>query len=407
MTKATVVIGFAEALAAPEVSWSLVDHGFKVIAFGRRGRRTALRHSRLVEVFDVTPPESDVAQTEKDLKELIASVRRESSKAPVAVMPLDDGALWLCGRNGVCDEALLVGPQGAALDLALDKRKQIELAIKAGFSVPAFRFLNCAEDVSNDDINFPMPAVFKPAQAAERREGVLLRGRGWTCGDRGELQSALSHWRGVGPMILQEFVPGIGEGVFGLATARGVLAWTGHRRVRMMNPSGSGSSACMAVSHIEKECKTSAERFIAASGWRGLFMIEMLRDEAGKLWFMEFNGRAWGSMALARRLGFEYPAWAVQMALDPHALPEIPPPSQATPLCRHLGREILHLFFLARGSQSKAMNHWPSMWTAVSQVCRIGSNDRWYNWRCNDPSVFISDCFGTLWTQLVRTKTRR
>ena len=28
-----VAIGFAEALSAPEVTWSLVDAGFKVIAF--------------------------------------------------------------------------------------------------------------------------------------------------------------------------------------------------------------------------------------------------------------------------------------------------------------------------------------------------------------------------------------
>ena len=28
-----VAIGFAEALSAPEVTWSLVDDGFKVIAF--------------------------------------------------------------------------------------------------------------------------------------------------------------------------------------------------------------------------------------------------------------------------------------------------------------------------------------------------------------------------------------
>ena len=38
-----VTIGFAEALSAPEVTWSLVDAGFKVIAFSRRGRRGALR----------------------------------------------------------------------------------------------------------------------------------------------------------------------------------------------------------------------------------------------------------------------------------------------------------------------------------------------------------------------------
>jgi hypothetical protein len=401
MSKAIVIIGFAEALSAPEVAWSLVDRGFEVVALARRGSRAALRHSRLVRVFEVTPPETDLARTEKDLKDAITSFC-ESSNIPVVVMPLDDYALWLFGRSDVRHEALLVGPEGEALDLALDKRKQVQLAQSAGFSVPPYRLLERSEDISKMEITFPL--VFKPALAAAQSAGTLSRGHSWVCGDWDELNSAIKLWAGQGPMILQQFVPGVGEGIFGLATARGVLAWSGHRRLRMMNPQGSGSSACMAVPHIDERCKASAERFLETSGWRGLFMIEMLRDDFGNLWFIEFNGRAWGSMALARRLGFEYPAWAVQMALNPDAILEMPQPTGAATICRHLAREILHVLFVFRGSHSKALKRWPSIWTALSQVCRIGRHDRWYNWRDNDPKVFLSDSFGSLWSQIVRTK---
>ena len=31
----TVLVGFAEATSAPEVVWSLVGHGYKVLAFQR------------------------------------------------------------------------------------------------------------------------------------------------------------------------------------------------------------------------------------------------------------------------------------------------------------------------------------------------------------------------------------
>jgi hypothetical protein len=48
-----VAIGFAEALSAPEVIWSLVDAGFKVIAFSRKGRRAALRQSHHVAIFEL------------------------------------------------------------------------------------------------------------------------------------------------------------------------------------------------------------------------------------------------------------------------------------------------------------------------------------------------------------------
>jgi formate-dependent phosphoribosylglycinamide formyltransferase (GAR transformylase) len=402
MNKATVIIGFAEALSAPEVAWSLVDHGFEVVAFTRSGRRAALKQSRYVRVFEVAPPEMDVVRTEQDLRAAIDSIRASSS-VPVAIMPLDDQALWLCGRTGIRGAGVFVGPKSEALDMALDKEKQVQIAQTAGFPVPAYSFVDRPEEVSEQKINFPV--VFKPTLAAVQREGTLSRGHGWTCADWTELKSAVGKWAGQGRMFLQQFVTGVGEGIFGLATDRGVLAWTGHRRVRMMNPQGSGSSACTPVPHLDEQCKASAERFVQDCGWRGLFMIEMLRDDSGKLWFMEFNGRAWGSMALARRLGFEYPAWAVQMALDPNASLEIPPPTLAVPVCRHLAREILHVLFVLRGSHSKALVHWPSIWTTLSEVCRIGRHDCWYNWRNNDPKVFVSDCFGSLWAQIVGART--
>ena len=71
---------------------------------------------------------------------------------------------------------------------------------------------------------------------------------------------------------------------------------------------------------------------------------------------MELNGRAWGSMALARRRGFEYPAWNVQAALDPDFVP-VEPTDPPEILARHLGMELAHLAFVARGPQSKALDY--------------------------------------------------
>ncbi len=56
---------------------------------------------------------------------------------------------------------------------------------------------------------------------------------------------------------------------------------------------------------------------------------------------MELNGRAWGSMALARRRGFEYPAWNVHAALDPDFVP-VEPADPPEILARHLGMELAH-----------------------------------------------------------------
>ncbi|MGH7940239.1 MAG: hypothetical protein ACREFR_04120, partial [Limisphaerales bacterium] len=225
------------------------------------------------------------------------------------------------------------------------------------------------------------------------------------CADRGELQTAVKHSTGLGSMLLQKFISGVGEGLFGLATQNGVTAWSGHRRLRMMNPHGSGASAC-AARELEPELKAVAERFVAESKWRGLFMIELLRDESGKAWFMELNGRPWGSMALARRAGFEYPAWSVQLAIRPDASISVPPVRNGSLVCRHLGRELVHLLFVLRGSKSRALKNWPSFWSTCSTVLRIRKDERWYNWRADDRRVFFSDTLCTLRGQFRKAKAK-
>jgi predicted ATP-grasp superfamily ATP-dependent carboligase len=204
-------------------------------------------------------------------------------------------------------------------------------------------------------------------------------------------------------MLLQQYVCGVGEGLFGLAADDGVLGWSAHRRLRMMNPQGSGSSACTSRD-VDDGLKASGERFIALSGWRGLFMIELLRDESGKVWFMELNGRAWGSMALARRLGFEYPAWAVKKIFNPGAQIVLPRSNPQPLVCRHLGRELVHLLFVMRGPKSRALARWPSRWSAVRQFLSFAREERWYNWRANDRKVFFSDAIGTVKGQIFKAK---
>jgi hypothetical protein len=133
-----------------------------------------------------------------------------------------------------------------------------------------------------------------------------------------------------------------------------------------------------------------------AVGWNGLFMLEFLRGRDGTAWFMELNGRAWGSLALARRLGLEYPAWA---AFDALGLPQVPRRACAPhePLvCRHLGREIVHVMSVLRGPRSAALTDWPSRWGTLRSVARVRRGERWYNWSARRPGVFVQDTLQTV-----------
>jgi hypothetical protein len=93
----SVCIGFAEALSAPEAAWSLFDAGYRVTAFGRRGRCSSLRHSRHVRVVEITPPERDCGAALSELNALLASLSIPGEQQ--VLMPLDDAAVWLSGQK--------------------------------------------------------------------------------------------------------------------------------------------------------------------------------------------------------------------------------------------------------------------------------------------------------------------
>lgn len=391
-----VIIGFAEALSAPEVAWSLVDAGYRVIAFAREGRDSALNCSRFVEIVEIASPEKDLTQSLHNLQDLIESY--DGSKSQI-LLPLDDAALWLCNKVEKQPNWTLAGASEQCAELAINKQMQFEFAVRAGLNVPPTLFANSVEDVMGGVSTFPV--ILRPSDAIMHSNDRLKKGRNWICADETELLRSLAEWRGECALMVQPYILGRGEGVFGLATRSGVVAWSGHRRLRMMNPHGSGSSACASRS-VPEELKGPIETFLRACGWRGMFMIELLRSHDDHLFFVELNGRAWGSMALSRRQGLEYPAWTVRMAIEPDWIPELSMRQPEEIECRNLGREIMHLLFILRGPQSKALHSWPSFWRTLLRMVRFNRPTFFYNWRANDWRVFVRDCLQTIGRQLFK-----
>jgi predicted ATP-grasp superfamily ATP-dependent carboligase len=397
----TVLLGFAEAISAPEVVWSLADSGFRPVAFARKGRCSALRHSRHVKIHEITPPETDAKAALADLQAVLNSVRTAGGKEPTVLFPLDDAAVWLTSRLPLEAGCVLAGPTGKAAKLALDKSIQIEAARAAGFNVLPTRIARSAAEILAQE---KLPAIIKSAGAVNEAGTRLGKGKFWICETRAELENAAKQWTDGPPVLVQDFVTGVGEGIFGLAGANGVQAWSAHRRLRMMNPHGSGSSAAISQT-LAPELKEAAERFIQQTGWRGIFMIELLRDSAEKVWFMEFNGRSWGSMALSRRQGLEYPSWNAQLVLDPvFCVPQNITGASGV-VCRNLGRELMHLLFVLRGPKSHALRRqWPSFWGALRDVVFVRRSDCFYNWRKGDLKVFASDSYYTVRNGVFKSK---
>ena len=389
-SKGLVVIGFAESFSSPEVTWSLVEAGYEVVAFARRDSKAALGSSRHARVFEITAPEEDTAATIRELEAELGQLIKTTNR-PVCLLVLDDAALWIRTKLQANPRLTVVGP--ADPSVALKKDLQIELAQLAGFKVPATQVVTGENGGAVPSFGFPL--ILKPVGAITETGGRLDKGRFHICHNAADYAAALEKIPQDGTMMAQQYVTGTGEGLFGLAARDGVMAWSGHRRIRMMNPAGSGASACVSIAPQTAEV-AAGTNFIARSGWRGPFMIELLRDEQGATWFMEFNGRIWGSTALARRCGLEYPAWAVADALGrgeslPHA-----PVAPAGVVCRHAGREFVHGLFVLRGPRAQTTTRWPSRGRTLGQLLRFRRTDFWYNWRRDDWRVFVKDSLATI-----------
>jgi predicted ATP-grasp superfamily ATP-dependent carboligase len=403
-TRATVVVGFAEALSAPEVVWSLVDSGFDVIAFARKGRLSPLRYSRHVACHEICAPESDLQAAISDLQTLLVSLSRAGDGRNRILLPIDDKAVYLCSKVQLDSSWRLAGPIGDSADVALNKNLQVEAALNAGFAVPKTLFVKSADDIFNSGFDLPFPLILKPAQCVPTYQGRLYKCRHWVCANQDELKSAVAQWSERVPLIIQPFIAGSGEGVFGLVASDGIRAWSAHRRLRMMNPQGSGASACISQP-VPADIKPKIQALLHAIKWRGLFMIELLRDRSGNLWFVELNGRSWGSMALSRRQGLEYPAWQVRLAIDQQSqIGKMSPSLRTGLICRNVGRELMHVLFVLRGARSKALTNWPSIWRTLAEVLRIQRGDTFYNWRSDDRKVFVADCYYTMHDNLRRTR---
>jgi biotin carboxylase len=389
----TILIGFGESLSAPEVAWDLLDHGFQVSAFIRRGCSPPLRRIKTVKLVEVTAPEADAWEAVDQIGHAIQDAGART------MLPLDDASVWLCDKVSQRVSVPVAGPTGETARLALDKRLQLGMAQSAGFNVPDTDYIGEGREIP---LIGRLPVVIKPAAAISETEGRLHRGPIFFCREREDLQSAARRCDFDGHMIVQPLLNGTGEGIFGIHGPGGVTNWSAHRRIRMMNPLGSGSSACRSLAVTDQPIRPAA-RMLDEVNWPGMFMIELLRDSSDQLWFMELNGRSWGSMALAIRQGLHYPAWAVMQALDPSCAPP-ETPAMSPVVCRHLGREIVHVLSVLKGKKEHKLIPGHSRMRTVREVCRYSRDDEWYNWRKGSSLLFWED---TVKTVLGKVLSRR
>jgi predicted ATP-grasp superfamily ATP-dependent carboligase len=243
------------------------------------------------------------------------------AKPHALLVPTTEPAMGNLYRSGIDGAGRLAVPPAAAFEAAVDKASLIGIAREVGLEVPRTVLV---EDVSAP-MELPEDLAF-PVIVKARRSRFLQNGR-WQRGIVRLVRSSdelrrLSGSPGLGcGALIQEFVPGWGEGLF-LAAARGrPLARFAHRRLREKPPGGGVAVLCESI-EPDEELARAGERVLERLAWHGVAMLEFRRTREGRAVLMELNPRLWGSLQLAIDAGLDFPR--LLLALHGHApLPEL------------------------------------------------------------------------------------
>ncbi len=208
------------------------------------------------------------------------------------------------------------------LRTATRKPEMLALATRAGLRLPRTEVvteLPAAAAVSRD---FGLPFIMKTSSEldlAPAERHFLVRDP-----DSPAARERFDRLARAGPVLLQEYVEGIGVGIALIySDDSAVTAVAGHRRV--FEQFRDGGPSIVARTEIHPDALDQSRRLLDALHWKGIAMVEFRLRPDGRAVFMEVNPRVWGTMPLAIASGVDFPRLLLEtFRRPPPAAPQGP-----------------------------------------------------------------------------------
>jgi predicted ATP-grasp superfamily ATP-dependent carboligase len=219
----------------------------------------------------------------------------------------DEGVLALSEHREAVGAAVGYADHPSVLR-AFDKLELSRAAEASGLAVP--RWKPASETALSD---WPGPVVLKPRLTFAPGSTQRLNTR--VLDDSAAAREPLAEIEAAGGQaLLQEVIRGglLAQTVLADRDAR-VIARVQQRAV-MTWPPDVGVSARAVTVTPEAELSSAVDRLIEELGWFGLAQLQLLRGEDGRPRLLDFNGRFYGSLALALAAGLNLPAAWAQLA---------------------------------------------------------------------------------------------
>ena len=329
----------------------------------------------------VPDPGADPAAFARRLVEL---ARAEDA---AVVLPITDAACAsLIPRARELLPTRLAAPAEPAWRRLSDKAAAVELARAFEVPVPETRVAEDPGALRAAARELGPPVVLKAARSVVvGPDGVLRRPPVVRAASAAQVEAALPQFTGAGPVLVQESVPGHGEGLFVVRVGERTLGAFAHRRVREKPPEGGVSVLSESIA-VDEAMQRRIEAILDAAGFEGAVMAEFRRD-GDRRWLLEFNPRLWGSLQLALDAGVDFPGALVAWARG-EAAEVLPAPRTGVRLRSLLG-DLDHALALARGARdTRGRGGWRA---ALAVLLRpTGAATRFEILRASDPRPFAT-----------------
>ncbi len=251
-----------------------------------------------------------VPHAEDSPGEFVEALSRAAAELEIdAVLPGTEASLIALASQRESLPCRLGAPAAAIVDLATDKERVLVLAASFGMDTPPSTVATPARLAAQAE-KIDYPAILKPTHtrlALEDSRLAYYKAR--RVGNADELCAALeglpnTEW------VVQPYMDGRLSAISGVAW-EGRLVCAVHQISHRIWPPDVGYSSYAETVPADPLLESRVAHLLREIGWSGLFQAQFLCTADGRRFLIDFNPRAYGSLALAVRAGANLPAmWA-------------------------------------------------------------------------------------------------
>lgn len=299
--KILLLDGYSTRTLACVRSWGRSGVPFAVGGENRWDMSLRSRYSS--EKFVYTSPKTSVARFIEDIN------RRCVEFGADCIFPTSEAAIMACNEHRAELAATAILPDARHIQIMFSKAATLEIAGSVGVKVPRTVHLTPARRGELDKLTLDFPVAVKSdnSEVLGGARTVTAQKTAYISNQTDLLRECNARLDQGNGVLLQEFIDGYGVGVSGLFNEGRPVAILGHQRLRESDPCG-GPSALAETIELKPPLLEATTAIMRKIGVTGPAMVEYkVHRSTGCPYFMEINGRFWGTILLAPAAGLDLP----------------------------------------------------------------------------------------------------